>query len=506
MKYLDMTYLKKITLLTVGLALLTPLTGHAETTLRMGLASLPTGNGNPFTSSARTSWYTYGAMFDTLTQLGPNLSIAPGIAVAWENTDDLTWIVNLRDGVTFSNGEPLDAEAALFSYRYLQSEEGQRESLSRDVADIASMEAIDAHTIKFVTKVTMPEFSRLMAVVPLVAPQHWQALGRDGFAFEPVGTGPFQVTKWQATRVELNAVETAWRAPQIDKLELLALPETASRVAALLTDRVDVASEIGPDDTYTVEGAGLSTYKRPATSVDVVAFNILVESPLQDVRVRRALNYAVNKEAIAATIMDGRSKVMSQMTADLNPERNPDLAPYPYDPDKAKALLAEAGHPNGFEFIFEFSAGTGGTHMESMYQQVAADLVRIGVEMEVRPLPWAQYVRGVLQGEWNGQAFGFEYEVLPTGSSMRPFRLHSCSWPYPWYCDRRIEPAIARAKSEMNVENRMTAVREVLAHYHREAAALMLVESMGLDGVNPQVQGYTQDGGRIPYHAITLDN
>lgn len=503
-----MKYFKTPAFLAVIVALLSsPLNtpaAQAETTLRMGLASLPNGNGNPFDSSARTSWYTYGAIFNSLTQLGPNLSIQPAIAVAWENTDDLTWVVTLRDGVTFSNGEPLDAEAVLFSFRYLQSEAGQRESLSRDVADIAHMEALDPLTIRFVTAVTKPEFPRLMAVVPLVAPQHWQALGRDGFAFDPIGTGPFRVRSWDATRVMLEAFEDSWQAPQVDALELLALPETAARVAALLTDRIDIASEIGPDDSYTVEGAGLTTYKRPATSVDVVAFNTLVDSPLQDVRVRQALNYAVNKEAIAAAIMDGRSQVMSQMTADLNPERHPDLKPYPYDPDKASALLTEAGYPNGFAFIFEFVTGTGGSHMESMYQQVAADLARIGVDMEVRPLPWGQYVRGVLQGEWNGQAFGFEYEVLPTGASMRPFRLHSCSWPYPWYCDERIEPAIARAKNDINTETRIAAVREVLAHYHREAAALMLVESMGLDGVNPRVQGYNQDGGRIPYHAITL--
>lgn len=445
-------------------------------------------------------------MFDTLTQLGENLTIVPGLAVSWDATDDLTWVVKLREGVTFSNGEVLDANAALFTYRFLQSEEGARESLSRDVAEIASMTAVDSHTVRFVTTVPMPEFPRLMAVVPIVAPQHWQALGRDAFAFDPIGTGPFQVREWNATQVLFDAFESSWRAPKVDKLEILTLPETAARVAALLTDRVDVASEIGPDDRYTVEAAGLNTYQRPATASDVISFNTLVESPLQDVRVRRALNYAVNKEAIAVAIMDGRALVMDQMTPHINPERDPDLTPYPYDPDKAKALLAEAGYPDGFSFVFEFSFGTGGTHMPSMYQQVAADLAKIGVDMEIQPLPWSQYVRGVLQGEWNGQAFGFEYEVLPTGASMRPFRLHSCSWPYPWYCDDTIEPAIAQAKQLMNPDERIGAVRDVLRHYHDQAASLMLVESVGLDGVNPRVKGYNQEGGIIPYHAIWLDD
>ncbi len=476
----------------------------AESTLRLGLASLPNGNGNPFDSSARTTWYTMRAFFDTLTQLGENLTIEPGLAVAWENTDDLTWVVTLREGVTFSNGEVLDGEAALFGYRYLQTEDGARESLARDAQVIASMEALDDLTVKFVTTEPMPEFPRLMAVVPVIAPAHWQNVGRDGFAFYPVGTGPFKVTDWQANRIKLEAFRESWRAPKVDKLEILAIPETAARVAGLLTDRIDIASEIGPDDVYQVEAAGLQTYQRPATAVEVVAFNTLIDSPLQDPRVRQALNYAVNKEVITAAIMDGRTRVADQMTPAINPERVPDIAPYSYDPDKAKALLADAGYPDGFSFTFEFSFGTGGTHMPSMFQQVAVDLKQIGVEMIVQPRPWSQYVRGVLQGEWNGQAFGFEYEVLPTGSSMRPFRLHSCAWPFPWYCDETIEPAIARAKQEMNEEARIAAVHEVLRHYHDEAVALLLVENLGIDGLNPRVKGYSQIGGIIPFHDIAL--
>lgn len=487
-------------------ALIVSHSAGAETTFRLGLASLPNGNGNPYFSSARTSWYTHRAIFDTLTHLGSNLAIQPGIATSWEHTDDLTWVVKLRDGVKFSNGEVLNAEAVIASYSYLKTDEGMRESLARDVADIVIMEAIDPLTIRFVTDVPIPEFSRLMAIIPIVAPAHWQKVGRTSFAFDPVGSGPFAVTEWNATQILLDAQTDSWRPPKVDKLEILTLPETSARVAALMTDRVDVASEIGPDDVFKVEDAGFRTYQRPATATQVITFNTMVDSPLKDVRVRRALNYAVNKDAIALAIMDGRTKVVDQMTAGINPERDNSLEPYSYDPEKARALLADAGYPDGFSFIFEFSFGTGGTHMATMYQQVASDLAKIGVDMEVRPLPFSQYVRGVLQGEWGGQAFGFEYEVLPTGGSMRPFRLHSCAWPYPWYCDETIQPSIEDAKHNINPGERIAAVRKVLRHYRDQAVSLMLVENMGLDGINPRVRGYNQEGGIIPFHAITLDD
>ncbi len=482
-----------------------PLSTGAETTLRMGLASLPNGNGNPFFSSARTSAYTSRAIFDTLTQLGSNLQIEPGLAVSWKTADDYTWIVKLRDGVTFSNGEPFNADTVVATYGYLSSDVGARESLSRDMRDIAGFEALDSLTVRIVTREPMPEFSRFMAVTWMVPPAYWREVGRDAFALNPVGTGPFHVTEWNPTQVLLEAYGESWRPPKIDKLEILALRETSARVAALITDRVDVASEIGPEDVYPIEAAGLQAYQRPPTAPQVIAFNILKDSPLQDVRVRQALNYAVNKEVIAATIMDGWVRVVDQMTTAINPERHPDLEPYPYDPDKARALLAEAGYPDGFSFIFEFSFGTAGNHMPTMYQRVAADLAQIGVHMEVRPLIWSQYVRGVLQGEWDGQAFGFEYEMLPTGSSIRAFRLHSCSWPYPWYCDEKVQAVIDRARHTMDENQRIAAVHEVMAYYHNQAVALMLVENMGIDGINLRVKGYNQEGGIIPYHNISIN-
>ena len=271
----------------------------------MGLASLPTGNGNPFMSSARTSAYTHRAALDTLTQLGSNLRIEPGLATSWEAAGDYTWIVTLRDGVRFSNGEPFNADAVVSTYAYLSSQAGARESLSRDMRDIAGFEALGPLTVRFTTRKPLPEFPRDMTVIWMVPPLYWREVGRDGFALHPVGTGPFQVTEWNPTQVKYDAHRESWRSPEIDKLEILVLREMAARVAALMTNRVDVASEIGPEDVYTIEAAGYRAYQRPPTAPQVIAFNILKESPLQDVRVRRALNYAVNKEVIAVTIMDG---------------------------------------------------------------------------------------------------------------------------------------------------------------------------------------------------------
>jgi peptide/nickel transport system substrate-binding protein len=478
-------------------------TARAQT-VRIGVSQLPPGAGNPFTSPARTPWYTWRALFDTLTQLGPNMAPAPALALSWTSTSAQTWLVKLRPDTVFSNGEPLTADAVVATMRYLRSDAAVVDAIAREADNISSVRAVDPLTVEFTTKQPDPMFPRQLATLAIVPPAYWAKVGRDGFAKAPVGTGPFIIEKWDKARITLKANPASWRAPRSTAAEIVALPETSSRVQALMSNRVDIASEIGPEDIDVLTSEGFKIYQRPATSMEVVAFNTIAEGPLRDVRVRQALNYAVDKQALADTIMHGLVPPSSQMASRANPEYDPTLKPYPYDPGKAKALLTEAGYADGFSFTFEMSSGTTGSHYSSMFQKVADDLAKVGVTMQIRPIPWPQFVRGVQQGEWKGQAFGFEYETLPTGETLRPFRLHACTWPHPWYCDPALTPVIAEAKRTFDPARRLELVHQILRRYRDQAAALILVEPLGLDGLSPKVQGYDQLNGIIPYHNIVV--
>ncbi len=473
-------------------------------TVRYGLASLPPGGGNPFTSPARTSWYTWRAMFDTLIQLGPNVAPSPALAVSWESTNPQTWVIKLRPKTVFSNGEPVNADAVVATIAYLQSPAAVQDSISREAENIAGVRALDGLTVEFTTKQPDPMFPRQLATLAIVPPTYWAKVGREGFVRAPIGTGPYVVEKWEKARVVLKANITSWRPPKAATAEIIALPETSTRVQALLSGRVDIASEIGPEDIDVLTADGFKIYQRPASSVEVIAFNNTTDSALKDVRVRQALNYAVDRQAIAETIMHGLVPPATQTTSRANPEYDASLKAYPYDPAKAKALLKEAGYEKGFSFVFEMSSGTTGSHYTSMFQKVADDLAKVGVTMEIRPIPWAQFVRGVQQGEWKGQAFGFEYETLPTGETLRPFRLHSCTWSHPWYCNSALTPVIAAAKRTFDPAERLELVQKVLRGYRDDAAALILFEPLGLDGLSPRVQGYDQLNGIIPYHNVTV--
>jgi peptide/nickel transport system substrate-binding protein len=477
---------------------------HAADPVRIGLSSLPPGNGNPFSSTARTSYYTWRSFIDTLTQLGPGMAPTPALAISWKNTSPTTWVVGLRPKTTFSNGEPVNAEAVMGTVRYLQSPQGIQESITRELENVARMRAVDELTIEFTTTQPDPMFARTMAAWPIVPPVYWAKSGRDGFALAPIGSGPYVVEKWSPTRITLKANPTSWRAPKTERLEILAMPDVSARIQALLSRRIELASEIGPEDIDVLEAAGFKFYQRPATSIEVIAFNMIADTPFKDVRIRQAMNYAVDRETIAATLLHGLVPPSTQTTPRTNPEYNTSLTAYPYDPAKAKALLAEAGYAKGFSFVFEMSSGTTGGHYASMIQRVADDLAKVGVKMEIRPIPWPQYVRGVLQGEWKSQAFGFEYETMPTGETLRPFRLHSCTWSHPWYCDPSLTPVIADAKSTFDPTRRIALVHRILKEYRDKAAALILAEPLGLDGISPKLQGYSQINGIIPYADLVI--
>lgn len=476
----------------------------AADAVRIGLASLPPGNGNPYTSTARTSWYTWRATFDALTQLGPKVEPVPALAVAWRNTSPTTWEFDLRQGVTFSNGEPFDAKTVMATVNYLQSPAAAQESLIREVENIAGLREIRPGTIEITTKAPDAMLPRQLTTLPMVAPAAWQALGRDAFAFKPVGTGPFAVESWGEAKVVLKAFPGSWRAPKSAHLEILALPETTSRIQALQTGQIHVASEIGPEDIDILKAAGLNVYQRPASSVEVIAMHAKEGTPLGDTRVRLALNYAIDHRGITEALLHGLVPPPTQVTPSTNPEYNPELTAYPYDPAAAKALLTEAGFGNGFKFTMVMSSGTSGSHMRATLEKVAADLAAVGVTMTIRPVPWSQYVRGVLQGEWLGEAFNFEYETMPTGEALRPFRLHSCTWAHPWYCDLETQPLIAEAKITFDPARRRDLVHRIQKNYRDKAAAILLFEQIGLDGVSPKLAGYDQMNGIIPYQDLVV--
>ncbi|MCZ8132456.1 MAG: ABC transporter substrate-binding protein [Steroidobacteraceae bacterium] len=475
-----------------------------ERGFRIALYALPPGLGNPYTGTALPAALTWPALFETLTVLAPDGRLEPQLAVEWRRTDPVTWRFRLREGVRFSNGEPFDAAAAHATFEYLQTPKGRTEAAGRDVGTlIAATRVVGPHELEVRTKEPAPLLPELLSVLRMVAPRAWRELGPAGFAAAPVGTGPFKVVSWEATRVRLVRNPLAWRPPRLDALEIIELPDPASRVQALQSGRIDAAVQMNPDDAEPLASAGARLIVRPGGSVLTLQFNTERSQPLRDPRVRRALNLGADREKIARVLFRGQTVAASQATPRIAAGYDPTLRAYPYDPAEARRLLAEAGYADGLDLTAEVVVGSGANDALA-YQSVAADLRRIGVNLTLRTIPAAVLIRNVFGGGWRGDMFGMDYGTTPTLDAMRPFRLHSCLWPKRWYCDESLVPLIRAARVELDEARRLELTREVLRRTHAAAPAIFLYEVVMFDALSPRVTGWRNAFHTIDYAALDL--
>ena len=174
-----------------------------DKTLVVGAAVFP-DNLSTSTSSFAALSLAYQTM-DPLVLRDNNGKLLPGLATAWEAVDPQTWRFTLRSGTTFSNGEPVNAAAVVATIEYLMSEEGKATSVGREVGHLSGASAIDDLTVEITTSRPDPVLTNRLALVSIVEPGQWAALGAEGFADQPVGTGPYQVSAWGAGDVTLTA-------------------------------------------------------------------------------------------------------------------------------------------------------------------------------------------------------------------------------------------------------------------------------------------------------------
>ncbi len=476
---------------------------HAATPLRVGVQAIPATMGNPYRNTFTPNIYTMGATFDGLTRIDEYGQLQPWLATSWENTGPLTWVLRLRESVKFSNGAPFTAEAVVSVVDYLSSEEAVREMIARELNFIDSARALDDHTVELTTNRPAPFLPRYLPILYMVEPGEWRRLGPVEFSRQPVGTGPFVMTDFSPAKIELTAFEDSWRKPQVDRVEILAIPEAVTRTQAVQSGMLDVAIGIGPEEVAAIEASGGRGMSWLAGSLWAIHFVDKAGSPFKDRRVRQAVNYAVDRNVIIEALLDGVPVPATQPAPRVALGHNPDLPPIPHDPDRASELLVEAGYPNGFKFVLEGTIGTGASDA-AVYQVVAQQLAAIGIEMEIRPITVAKLISNVIEGGWEGEAFGLNYNHEPSIDSIRGLTNHSCLWHHPWYCDPRIMPTIEQALIEFDPQRAIDLRREIMAFYRREFASLFLYEYAYFAGTSARVSGVKVVHGFVHFENMSL--
>jgi peptide/nickel transport system substrate-binding protein len=361
--------------------------------------NLDPGALDPFFTFSEKKFTLLQQMLEGLVRFDADANIVPSLAKSWERVDPLRMRFHLRQGVRFHNGEPFDAESVRFTLeRSLDPKTGS--PLQGFLFSIDRIETVDSHTVDIVTK--FPDgllLRRLAGLVLLVPPKDYLKKGPSVFAKNPNGTGPFKLKKWSAGKeivMEKNRDYWDKGLPKIDELVMLFLPNVDDQLAGLLKGSVDLMTEL--PGTYTLkvaEAPNALVVKKEALYAVGGHFNTALP-PFDDVRVRKAVNYALNKAEFIRYDVLGNGEPVATVATPGQIGYNNALTPYPFNISKAKELLLEAGIKTPITmdvFLVPF--------VERPARIAKKQLEAIGINVNLHVFPEGGAVEEFKKGTWN---------------------------------------------------------------------------------------------------------
>ncbi|KZS48561.1 peptide ABC transporter substrate-binding protein [Paenibacillus glucanolyticus] len=454
-------------------------------------------------------------VFDSLLEYKEGTTEVQGsLAESWTVSEDgLKYTFKLRQGVKFHDGTDFNADAVVFNFTRWSDpkSEYKYEGDSFDYYDsmfgpdgkrvIKEVKTVDANTVEFTLNQPQAPFLQNLAMTSFgiaspTAIQEKQA----SFKNEPVGTGPFMFKEWKRNdSITLEKNPNYWREglPKLNKVIVRSIPDNSARFNALQSGEIDLMEDLSPDDLAILESnPDLQKIERPSNNVGYVGFN-LKKKPFDDVKVRQALSYAVNKQAIIDAFFAG------QAVPAVNPlppslwGYNDSIQDYEYDLEKAKQLLAEAGYPNGLPDEYTFYAmPVPRPYMpdgKKVAEVIQADFEKIGVKVKIESPEWATYLDDAQAGEkddlfmlgWtgdNGDPDNFLYTLLDKDAIP--------SNNYSYYASDKLHEILIAAQKETEQTKREELYKEAQVIIKEDAPWVPLVHTTPLLAAKANVKGY----------------
>ncbi|KXC04550.1 ABC transporter substrate-binding protein [Microbacterium hominis] len=316
----------------------------AETrNLTIGVVAEPEKSPDPIVDGSLAGYNIYYNLFDQLTVLDADGTIQPSLATAWTPNADFTqWTFTLRDDVTFQDGEPLRASDVVFTYETVLNTPDS-DNLGY-MGMLESVSAPDDHTVVFDLNSSFSPWPSITTAQSIVPEKVYTALGSEGFAAAPVGSGPFSFVSWKrGVDYVLKRNDAYWGgAPQIDTLTFQTVSDEEARLNGVISGSLDIAL-ISPNQVSSAEGSGIDVRSRAANGTTFLGVNS-TSGPLADERIRQAVWHAIDRDALVKTVLSGRAVANDQIVAANVTGYVSDATGPAYDPAAAKALLAEAGY------------------------------------------------------------------------------------------------------------------------------------------------------------------
>ncbi|WP_299733593.1 ABC transporter substrate-binding protein [uncultured Tateyamaria sp.] len=359
----------------------------------------------------------YSNVFEGLTRFMGDGSVVPGLAESWEISEDgLTYTFNLREGVTFHDGTTMDAEDVKFTLDRILAEDSANAQKALYAA-IASVEVVDASTVR----VTLSEpngnmlFNLAWGDAVIVAPESIENIKQ-----QPIGTGPFKFDSWtQGDSIQISQYADYWgEQPALTEATFKFISDPTAAFAAMMAEDVDVFTGFpAPENLPQFEADPRFQVLIGSTEGETILSTNNKQAPFDDVRVRQAVAHAIDRQAIVDGAMFGYGTPIGTHFAPHNPAYVDLTGGSAFDPDKARALLAEAGMPDGFETTLHLPppsyARRGG-------EIIAAQLAEVGIKAEIINVEWAQWLETVFRGKSFGLSIVSHTEPMDIGIYGNP--------------------------------------------------------------------------------------
>lgn len=414
-----------------------------------------------------------------------SLAVEPALAEDWDISDDgLRYTFYLREGVTFHDGTPFNAEAVKFNFdRMLDESHPFYDTgpfpLAFFFSSIAETNVIDEYTVELVlSEPFAPLLSNLAYPTGLmVSPASVEEFGAD-FGRNPAGTGPYEFVAWESnTHVTVQRFEGYWGDPAgVDQIIFRPITDPNTRVNEMLSGGLDIMVEVPPDSLSQFEGTeDFTIYEQAGPHVWFLILN-LREGPFTDVRMRRAANYAINKTALVENVLSGTATVAdSPIPPAFDWAYNEDLEPYPYDPDMAEQLIQEAGY-DGEEITFYVTeGGSGMLDPVAMGTAIQADLAAVGLNVSIETYEWNTFL-GLVNPGLEGKADMAEMAWMTNDPDTLPFlTLRTAAFPEDggfnsgYYSNPEVDRLLEQARQATSQDERARLYREVQALVYEDA-------------------------------------
>lgn len=446
-------------------------------------------------------------VYDTLVRYDSHGALVPDLATSWTSSPDgLTYTFHLRPNVKFANGDTMNAAAVVFTYERMLDKTnpgykyGPYPFGAFFYGDISHVTAVNPTTVQFT--LSKPEASFLSSLTVLtgaiVDPKSVLTEGKK-FALEGEGTGPFMVKSWQrGQQLTLIPNPHYWgSAPSLSQVVFIPIVQSSQRATDLQAGTVDMVINPSPVDLSQIRTAGDKIAMQAGPHIWWIGMNLL-NPPFNSVKVRQALNYAINRTAITKNILYGTGIPANQPLAPGQMGFDPNSNPYHYNPTKAKQLLAEAGYPHGFSTtLLVPTSGSGMQNPTSMATAIQGYWAAIGVTVKVEELDWGTYLNRVGAGAKASNLDMWELSWMDSAVDpslvLNPL-LASSSWPpgfnTGFYKDPQVDALLQKAETTSDPAQRSQLYQQAESLINQDAPWVFVDHAKSVVAYTPSVVGF----------------